>query len=157
MVETPDRTMLAVEGNGAFGIRGHIPDRDGTYAALTACEARAVEGKPVHETLEDIFRIVGGRRAFDRLDMTLTAEQREHVAARLDSLEPGAIAGRKVATVNRLDGAKYIRDDGTWVMLRLSGTEPLVRIYAEGMSAEDVNDLLQEGKRMVERMAGGEA
>jgi phosphomannomutase len=157
MIESPQTIVLAVEESGGFGIRGHIPDRDGTYAALTACEARAVEGKPVHETLEDIFRIVGGRRAFDRLDMTLTAEQREHVAARLDSLEPSAIAGKTVATVNRLDGAKYIRDDGTWVMLRLSGTEPLVRIYAEGMSPADVSALLQEGKRMVESMAGGNA
>ena len=57
--------------------------------------------------------------------------------------------------MNRVDGAKYLRDDGTWVMLRLSGTEPLVRIYAEGMSAEGVQALLEEGKRMVERMAGG--
>ncbi len=157
MIAAPESIVLAVEESGGFGIRGHIPDRDGTYAALIACEARAVEGKPVHETLEDIFRIVGGRRAFNRLDVTLTPRQRDNVAARLDRLEPKTIAGKKLAMVNRLDGAKYLREDGTWVMLRLSGTEPLIRIYAEGMSPEDVNALLQDGRRMVERMAGGEA
>ena len=146
--------ILAVEESGGFGLRGHIPDRDGTLTALTVCEARAVEGKPVRETLEDIFKLVGGRRWYDRLDVTLTAKQQAKLATDLPKLVPDRIAGRPVADVNRIDGEKYLRDDGSWVMLRLSGTEPLVRIYAEGMSPEDVQALLQAGDDMV-KQAGG--
>jgi len=147
--------ILAVEESGGFGIRGHIPDRDGTFAALTACEARAVEGKPVRETLADIFKLVGGARSFDRLDLKLTVKQQAHLAEKLGTLTPETIAGRPLAEINRLDGVKYIREDGTWVMLRLSGTEPLVRIYAEGVDPEDVRGLLEAGNRLVQRAGEG--
>jgi phosphomannomutase len=154
MIQSTD-ILLAVEESGGFGIRGHIPDRDGTLAALVACEARAVEGKPVRETLEDIFRIVGGARSFDRLDLKLTPPQQANLAAKLGTVSPDTLAGRPVAEINRLDGEKYLRDDGTWVMLRLSGTEPLIRIYAEGTSPEDVRGLLEAGDQIVKQLGGG--
>jgi len=146
--------VLAVEESGGFAIRGHIPDRDGTLTALTACEARAVEGKPVRDTLADIFALVGGERFYDRLDFRITAPQREQVAAKLDALAPDTVAGRKATDINRMDGAKYLREDGTWVMLRLSGTDPLVRIYAEGMSPEDVHSLLEGGRDLIVGLFG---
>ena len=68
--------------------------------------------------------------------------------------EPDTLAGRKVAEVNRLDGEKFVRDDGTWVMLRPSGTEPLIRIYAEGMNDQDVQGLLEAGRQIVEQIGG---
>ena len=153
MMESKD-IVLAVEESGGFGIRGHLPDRDGTFAALIACEARAVEGKPVRDTLDDIFKIVGGARSFDRLDIKLTAKQQANVAAKLGAVAPDALGGRTVVEVNRLDGAKYLRDDGTWVMLRLSGTEPLIRVYAEGRNPEDVRGLLEAGDALI-KQAGG--
>jgi len=154
MIEASD-VILAVEESGGFGIRGHIPDRDGTLAALTACEARAVAGQPVRDTLAEIGALIGGLRAYDRLDLPLTPEQRDRVAAGLSRYDPGKLAGRAVAEINRLDGEKYLRDDGTWVMLRLSGTEPLVRIYAEGADPPDVQALLQGGREIVQRVGGG--
>jgi len=147
--------ILAVEESGGFGIQGHIPDRDGSLAALVACETLAYEGKPVREILADIFALVGGERVYDRLDLRLTAEQRERIAEQLSGLNPDAIAGQMVVDVNRLDGAKYIRKDGTWMMLRLSGTEPLARVYAEGSSDEDVRALLEAGRGLVVGMVGG--
>jgi phosphomannomutase len=149
MLAAPESIVLAVEESGGFGIRGHIPDRDGSYAALMACEARAIEARPVRETLEDIFRLVGGPRSFDRLDLTVTPEQHALVTAQLPTLAPATLAGQRVASVNRIDGAKYFREDGTWVMLRLSGTEPLIRIYAEGKSPEDVQALLAAAREAV--------
>jgi phosphomannomutase len=71
------------------------------------------------------------------------------VAAALPTLEPTALAGQRVVSVNRIDGAKYFREDGTWVMLRLSGTEPLIRVYAEGKSPEDVQALLEAARQQV--------
>ncbi len=154
MIETND-IILAVEESGGFGIHGHIPDRDGTFTALVTCEARATEGKPVLETLDEIGRIVGGLRAFDRLDLPITEEQRARIKAALPEHEPDTLAGRKVAEVNRLDGEKFIRDDGTWVMLRPSGTEPLIRIYAEGMNDQDVQGLLEAGRQIVQQIGEG--
>ncbi len=99
MLAAPESIVLAVEESGGFGLRGHIPDRDGTYAALMACEARAVEGKPVRETLEDIFRLVGGARSFNRLDLTVTPEQHARVARQLPTLE--GHAGGAAAVVRK--------------------------------------------------------
>jgi phosphomannomutase len=147
--------MLAVEESGGFGIRGHIPDRDGALAALVACEALAYEGKPFRSIMADIFALVGGPRVYDRLDVKLTDEQRARVAERLPGLNPGEIAGQRVVEVNRMDGAKYLLTDGAWVMLRLSGTEPIARIYAEGVSQGDVRSLLDAGHRMVRDIYGG--
>lgn len=153
MMESKD-IILAVEESGGFGIRGHIPDRDGTLAALTVCEARAVEGKPVRDTLKRVFDLVGGPRWYDRLDIRLTPRQQTGLAEKLGALAPDTLAGRAVTEINRIDGEKYLRDDGTWVMLRPSGTEPLTRIYAEGRSPEDVQNLLEAGRSMVEKVSG---
>jgi phosphomannomutase len=90
MIAAPESIVLAVEESGGFGIRGHIPDRDGTYAALIACEARAAEGKPVHETLEDIFRIVGGAPS---TGSDAYQAQRDNVAAPARQPELKTIAG----------------------------------------------------------------
>jgi phosphomannomutase len=153
MVSSTD-VVLGVEESGGFGIKGHIPDRDGTLAALMACEALAWQGKPLPEILSDIFAVVGGRRHFGRIDLTITAEQHAEVTRRLPALQPKSVAGQGVVDVNRLDGAKCIREDGTWLLLRLSGTEPLVRIYAEAMSERDTQALLSSGRDLVMAMTG---
>jgi phosphomannomutase len=64
------------------------------------------------------------------------------------------MAGKAVAEINRLDGAKYILEDGSWILLRLSGTEPLIRVYAEARSEQDVRSLLEVGRDLVRRMSG---
>ncbi|MBE9565559.1 MAG: phosphoglucomutase/phosphomannomutase family protein [Proteobacteria bacterium] len=154
MVKSTD-IVLAVEESGGYGIRGHIPDRDGTLAALTACEALTCEGKPVREIMSDVFAQVGGLPFFDRKDIRLTPQQREVVAERLPLLEPESLAGRAVDSVNRLDGAKYVLVDGSWILMRLSGTEPLIRVYAEARSSKDVGALLEDGERLVTQMTEG--
>jgi len=154
MIESDD-IILAVEESGGYGIQGHIPDRDGTLAAVTACEAVAVEGKPVREILSDVYAAAGGRPYFDRLDIRLTEEQRDRVKEELPELEPDAVAGQPISEVNRLDGAKYIRKDGSWALMRLSGTEPLIRIYAEALSESEVAKMLEAGRELVLGMAGG--
>lgn len=150
-----DEVILGVEESGGFGIRGHIPDRDGTLAALVACEALAAEAKPVREILQDIFELVGGRRFFDRVDLRLTHGQRDQIQGALPSLEPAELAGQRVASVNRLDGVKIVAADGSWVLARLSGTEPLVRIYAEARGETEAKALLAAGQRLIEDAAGG--
>jgi phosphomannomutase len=152
---TADDIVLGVEESGGFGIRGHVPDRDGTLTALVACEMLAAEAKPVGEILGDIYGVVGGRRYFDRVDLRLHPEQRSAVDAALPELEPRELAGKSVATVNRIDGAKFIREDESWLLMRLSGTEPLVRVYAEGWSGGDVASMLEAGREFVMNAAKG--
>ena len=150
-----DDVILGVEESGGFGIRGHVPDRDGTLTALTACETLAVERKPVRDILQDVFDITGGSMFFDRLDLRITPAQSDSVREALPSLEPDELAGQKLESVNRLDGSKLIRHDGSWLLMRLSGTEPLVRIYAEGRSEADVRALLDAGKKLILSVSGG--
>ena len=150
-----DDIILAVEESGGFGLRGHIPDRDGSLTALTACEALARARKPVRDILAEIYALVGGERFFDRDDHRLSEEQRRLVGDRLPSFEPAKLAGQPLAEVNRLDGAKFIRKDGSWLLLRVSGTEDLVRVYAEANSEEDLRQLLAAGGEFVREMAGG--
>ncbi len=150
-----DDIILGVEESGGFGIKGHIPDRDGSLAALTACEALAYEGKPVRDILADVFSLVGGRMYFGRIDRPLEPRQSDEIRKALPSLEPDAIAGVPVERVNQLDGAKCIRKDGSWVLLRLSGTEPLLRMYAEARSENDLQGLLEAGRDMALDLSGG--
>ena len=152
---TSEDVMLGVEESGGFGIRGHIPDRDGTLAALVACEALAVEGKPLRDVLQDTFQQAGGRLFFGRLDLRLSHTQRDRIDEVLPSLEPAELAGMRVDSVNRLDGAKFVRGDGSWVLIRLSGTEPLVRIYAEARGEPDVKALIEAGQQLIKDAAGG--
>jgi phosphomannomutase len=153
MIDSTD-VVLGVEESGGFGIKGHIPDRDGTLAALMVCEALAQQGKPLPEIMDDIFAIVGGRRYFGRIDLTMTVEQHAEVTGRLSTVRPERLAGQSVVDVNHLDGAKCIREDGTWLLLRLSGTEPLIRIYAEAMSEQDTQTLLSSGRDLIFDMTG---
>jgi len=153
MVNSTD-VVLGVEESGGFGIKGHIPDRDGTLAALMTCETLAQQGKPLPEIMDDIFAIVGGRRYFGRIDLTITTEQHAGVTGKLPTVRPERLAGQKVVDINHLDGAKCIREDGTWLLLRLSGTEPLVRIYAEAMSERDTQALLSGGRDLIFGMTG---
>jgi phosphomannomutase len=147
--------VLGVEESGGFGIKGHIPDRDGTLAALMVCETLAQERRSVSEILDDIFKLIGGRRFFGRIDLNITAEQHAKVAQELPAVRPQSLLGREVAEVNRLDGAKCLREDGTWLLFRMSGTEPLVRIYAEAMSEQEMRGMLEEGRKLIAGMSGG--
>ncbi|MFB3882421.1 MAG: phosphoglucomutase/phosphomannomutase family protein [Armatimonadota bacterium] len=145
--------ILGVEESGGFAMRGHLPDRDGTLAALRVCEALAMEGKPVREILADAYRLIGGRRYFDRLDVEVLPEQRKRLSRRIPKLRPRRLAGQKVAEASHLDGAKLTRSDGSWLLARVSGTEPLVRVYAEAWSPADVEALLADGREVILRAA----
>jgi phosphomannomutase len=150
-----EEVIFGVEESGGLGFRGHVPDRDGTLSALMICETLAMAGKPVTAILDDIYALIGGRSYFDRSDLQLTPEQRDKVAAALPSLEPAELAGQRVVSVKRIDGAKLLRADGSWLITRLSGTEPLVRVYAEAHSAQEVQALIEAGRQMILSAGGG--
>ncbi|MGD9563812.1 MAG: phosphoglucomutase/phosphomannomutase family protein [Pyrinomonadaceae bacterium] len=140
-----DEIILGGEESAGLSIRGHYPEKDGLLACLLAAEAVAARGVNLTEQLHDLYSRIG-RLESGRIGVKLTDE----VAARLKeklAREPDEIGGRKVASVNRMDGVKFMFADGSWMLMRPSGTEPMVRIYAESESGEDLKDLLDNGKQ----------
>ena len=137
------------EESGGTGFLGHIPERDACLAALRICEFMATEHKSVPQLLELLWSYVGGPHYFERYDAHLSQAQMDKALARLQQHEPKELAGRPVATVNRLDGHKFFFDGGDWLLIRPSGTEPLIRIYAEAKSEAALADLMTAGKHIV--------
>ena len=140
-----DEIILGGEESAGLSIRGHFPEKDGIIACLLAIEAVAVRKASLTEQLNDLYARVGKLES-GRIGVKLT----DDVAARLKEKlaeEPTEIGGRKIETINRMDGVKFIFGDGSWMLMRPSGTEPLVRIYAESESKDDLEALLEAGKK----------
>lgn len=144
--------LIGGEESGGTGIRGHIPERDGILVGLLLLEIMATNGKTLGELVDELMGELGRRYVYLRKDVELTKTQKEALLAELPSLEPPSIGGVKVERVEKIDGMKFYREDGSWLMLRVSGTEAMVRIYAEATSEEEVGSLVGEGEKMVERL-----
>jgi phosphomannomutase len=137
------------EESGGTGFSGHIPERDSCLAALRICEFMAAEGKSVPELLDLLWTYVGGPHYFQRVDMRVTDKQKERILHCLADDPPRQLAGQKVASINTLDGSKFMLPDGAWLLIRPSGTEPLIRIYAEAQSEEEVAEIQQAAHELV--------
>ena len=140
-----DEIVLGGEESAGLSVRGHYPEKDGILACLLAIETVTVRQASLREQLDDLYKRVGKLES-GRIGVKLT----EDVAARLKeklSLEPDTIGGRKIEKINRIDGVKFLFAGNSWMLMRPSGTEPLVRIYAESESKEDLEELLEEGRR----------
>ncbi len=139
-----DKIILGGEESAGLSIRGHYPEKDGILACLLAVEAVVVRGKSLTEQLEELYSRVGKLES-GRIGVKLTDE----VAAKLKeklAQEPTEIGGRKIERINRLDGVKFLFADKSWMLMRPSGTEPMVRIYAESEDKGDLEQLLEEGR-----------
>jgi phosphomannomutase len=109
----------------------------------------AKRGKGLGELVDDMIAITGPM-AYNRIDLKLSPEVKDAFLARAPELTPSEIAGVPVLDIVRTDGVKFLLADDAWLLLRPSGTEPLVRIYSEAPSAGVVDDLLAAGRAMVE-------
>ncbi len=140
-----DEIILGGEESAGLSIKGHFPEKDGILACLLAIEAVAARGKSLTEQLKELTNEVGALYS-KRIGVKLTDEVQKSLKEKL-SQEPTEIGGRKIETINRLDGVKFIFEDGSWMLMRPSGTEPLVRIYAETENKEDLEVLIEQGRR----------
>ncbi len=140
-----DKIILGGEESAGLSIKGHYPEKDGILACLLAAEAVAVRGKSLTEQLEELYSRVGKLES-GKIGVKLTDEIAKGLKEKLLQ-EPSEISGRKVEKINRLDGVKFIFADQSWMLLRPSGTEPLVRIYAESENRKDLEVLLEQGRR----------
>jgi phosphomannomutase len=139
MIETD--ALIAGEESGGFAFRGHLPERDGILSGLYILDLMARRKKLLPELIEEMFAKVGSHY-YDRIDVTMSPEERDRIARLLPSLEPSSIAGLPVTGTDRTDGLRFILDSGGWALIRLSGTEPLMRIYTEVREREQVQPVL---------------
>ncbi len=140
-----DAIILGGEESAGLSIKGHFPEKDGILACLLAAEAVAARGKSLTAQLDEIYERVGKLES-GRIGVKLTAEVAEKLKEKL-AQEPTEIAGRKIEKIDRMDGVKFIFADQSWMLLRPSGTEPMVRIYAESENKKDLEVLLEQGRR----------
>ena len=143
-----DKIVIGGEEIAGLSIRHHIPEKDGILAGLLCCEAVARRNKPLTAQIHDLFGKVGSFYP-QRENFHLTKEVKEKFTSKLKS-DPVAVSGRKVQQVVRKDGLKLVFEDGSWVCYRLSGTEPVVRIYSEAKSETDLAKLAAAARDWIE-------
>jgi len=140
--------LIGGEESGGIGIRGYLPERDGILMGLLVLEAMAAQGCGILDLLRRLERRLG-RWAYTRRDLTLSPERVARVFAKLQASPPTRIAGTTVREVKTLDGVKLIGRDESWLLFRRSGTEPIVRVYAESPVAARVTRLLDFGLQLI--------
>jgi len=140
-----DEIILGGEESAGLSIRGHYPEKDGILACLLAAEAVAARGKSLSEQLTELYGRVGKLES-GRIGVKLTPDVSAKLKEKLQQ-EPSNIGGRKIDSINRIDGVKFLFENNAWMLMRPSGTEPMVRIYAESENVSDLEDLLEQGRK----------
>jgi alpha-D-glucose phosphate-specific phosphoglucomutase len=142
MLET--NAMIGGEESGGFAFRGHMPERDGILAGLFLLDLMVQMKKSPSQLIDYLFSIVGPHY-YDRIDTPFPPERTQEVRDKIKSERPGEIAGLRVTNINTTDGFKYEMEDGGWLLIRFSGTEPIIRVYTETTKQEKVSEILDAG------------
>ena len=137
--------LLAGEESGGYAFRGNIPERDGILSGLMVLDMMVKTGKTPSELLTMLTDKVGPHY-YDRWDLRFAARQRESIQARVNDARPSSLAGKRVEEMDTRDGLRFVLEGGYWALIRFSGTEPLLRIYAEAESPEQLSALLEEAR-----------
>jgi phosphomannomutase len=147
--------LLGVEESAGFGIQGNVPERDGILSGLLFCELLAMSGKSLYELWNDIEKIAGELH-YQRIDLQTGTIDRDEIFHRCEHFHPSknleeffVEKTRKLYDKETLNGIKFLFGDSRWLLIRASQTEPLVRIYAEGRTDNELNRLLEEGRMLV--------
>lgn len=142
--------LIGGEESGGISFKGHIPEGDGPAMGLLLVEMVAAAKKPLHEMVSDLLEDVGPA-FYDRKDLRLSRPvAKAEMTNFLTKQAPAEIGGEQVAEISTRDGVKYILSDDSWLLIRPSGTEPVLRVYAEGRSQEMVKALLGYGEQVAE-------
>jgi len=142
-----DKIAIGGEESAGLSIRHHVPEKDGLLAGLLCCEAVARRGKSLGEQLKAICNQVGSYYP-ERQNFRLTPEVKEKFTGKL-RFDPREFCGHEISQVVRTDGLKLVFSDGSWVCYRLSGTEPVVRVYTEARSEKGLEKLSTAAKNWI--------
>ena len=142
--------LIGGEESGGISFKGHIPEGDGVLMGLLLIEIVASSGVTLHELVEDLLKDVGPAY-YERRDMRLNHPvSKQKMVFKLKNDAPSSIGGESVIEVSDIDGVKYIMADDSWLLIRPSGTEPVLRVYAEGRTEKMVEALLCYGQMVAE-------
>lgn len=142
MVETD--AMIGGEESGGFAFRGNVPERDGILAGLYLLDFMVQTGKKPSELIAMLYEKVGAHY-YDRIDTRLDPEKKDTIRKRVDNAKPDSVAGLSVTGIDKTDGYKFSLEDGGWLLVRFSGTEPLIRVYCETTHEDKVQAILDAG------------
>ncbi|MDO8494343.1 MAG: phosphoglucomutase/phosphomannomutase family protein [Deltaproteobacteria bacterium] len=143
--------LIGGEESGGMGLPSHICERDGLYCDLLLLELMADRGKTIGELVADLQKEVGPT-FYRRIDLSLDPAVMEKAHRTLPAFMPQTLAGKPVKKITTIDGFHYAMNDESWLLIRLSGTEPLLRTYAEAPSEKERDALLTEAKHFVDSL-----
>ncbi|MBS1650883.1 MAG: phosphoglucomutase/phosphomannomutase family protein [Bacteroidetes bacterium] len=143
-----ENVLVGGEESGGIAIKGHIPERDGIWMGLTIWEFMAKTGKTLKELIDEVYEITG-KFHFERNDLHITEALKIKVLDNCKNNAYKSFGKYVVKQVDDLDGYKFFFDDNTWLMIRASGTEPVLRIYAEANTKEIAFDIINETKKVL--------
>lgn len=145
-----EEVLIGGEESGGMSFRGHIPEGDGVLMGLLLVEMVAATATPLDELVSDLMDRVGPVH-YKRLDLRLSRPiPKDRMVQNLTAAAPDSISGIKLVETNTLDGVKYVLEDDSWLLIRPSGTEPVLRVYAEAPTPKMVDALLEHGRSIAE-------
>lgn len=143
-----DDILVGGEESGGIAVKGHIPERDGIWIGLTLLEYMAVTGKTLDDLINEVYAIVG-RFAFERDDLHISEIQKQQIVQNCADNAYTDFGRYKIKHIDALDGYKFFFEDDSWVMIRPSGTEPVLRVYAEAATREEAKDIIRATKETI--------
>ncbi len=139
--------MIGGEESGGYAFRGHVPERDGILAGLYLLDMVVQTGRKPSELLDLLFEKVGPHY-YDRIDSRFDQQRKKEILANVSAARPRTIGGLKCTDIVTVDGHQFIMEDGGWLLVRFSGTEPIIRVYCETTHQERVPAILDDGMKL---------
>jgi len=139
--------LIGGEESGGYAFSGHVPERDGILGGLYFLDMMVRTGLKPSQLLDKLFELVGPHY-YKRIDSYFDQQRRAEIENNVSQARPDQIAGLKVVDIVTIDGHQFVMEDGGWVLVRFSGTEPIIRVYCETTHGQKVDDILQAGMEL---------
>ena len=139
--------LIGGEESGGYAFHGHVPERDGILAGLFLLDMMVQTGKKPSELLDTLFGVVGAH-FYDRIDTRFDAADKPAVLQRVSAARPAKVGGLACTDIVTVDGHQFIMEDGGWLLIRFSGTEPIIRVYCETTHEDKVAAILDDGMKI---------
>jgi len=145
---TSTNALIGGEESGGFAFQNHVPERDGILAGLFILDLMRTMGQRPSELVATLFSITGMPSYYHRIDSDFPSDQKENIMARVERATPDTVGGMELLKVDKTDGFKFHLEGGSWLLIRFSGTEPIIRVYCETDDQSRVQPILQDGLRI---------